>query len=262
MAEPQVEALLAALIPKVVEQVQTQVLQVIQQQQQQAPAMPPNADQEMAAGSEADSEAELPPPRWKDVLSTNLVQPQHAQSFVQLLQQPPPLPQIKKGISALPVYAGIPQNPPSRKHRLDSSFSTVQQKIEISLHLLTDFLEKNGGDAQLSGMQSFVHSAAYLRSAWEDCHQNRRKILAGEQFFKLEPRQDQTTARLFTPEEDKNIRIFRPFNRPKPPAFPQSSWHQGFHQNRSSSQGAPLRGRSRSRDKGKGKGKGRGKGHE
>ena len=55
---------------------------------------------------------------------------------------------------------------------------------------------------------SFLHTAAaFVRSAFEDIHQQRRGALAGARRHKLDVRPDDDNARLFSKEEDKILAL-------------------------------------------------------
>jgi len=54
-----------------------------------------------------------------------------------------------------------------------------------------------------------VLAAAMLRSAWEDINDTRRRSYAGNQSYKLEPRNNFDNPRLPSHEEEQNVRTGR-----------------------------------------------------
>jgi hypothetical protein len=113
------------------------------------------------------------------------------------------------------------------------------------MNLIVHWFESKDAD-------SLARAMAFLRSAWEDQNEARRRFAAGSRAFKLDPRKDVDSAKLFSPEEEKKLLVQRPGRRfcsdaGGAPVQASSSWSGSF---RSSS-----RGRSRSKGKGKGKGK-------
>ena len=54
-----------------------------------------------------------------------------------------------------------------------------------------------------------LNEAAYIRRRWEDIHQTRRVILAGRQKSKLDPRSDNSGARLLSKEEEARVAAAR-----------------------------------------------------
>jgi len=171
-----------------------------------------------------------------------------ARELCSVLASPPPFDKLKQVSKTLPRYTNIPNTPPPRpKHRLDSQLTIPQQKMEHAMHSLADFVETNN-------KQSLLHTAAWVRSAWEDLHQQRRATLAGKQSFKLEKRTDDNRARLLTQEEE--AKIVRPRPQPRPTRF----W--GDTSNSSRDQTTTQKFPERPRTPGKGKGKGKGKGNK
>jgi len=51
-----------------------------------------------------------------------------------------------------------------------------------------------------------VLPAAMLRSTWEDINDTRRRSYAGNQSYKLDPRNDLDNPRLLSPEEEQKVR--------------------------------------------------------
>jgi hypothetical protein len=186
---------------------------------------------------------------WGELLQGDAVTANRpeARELCSVMASPPPFDKLKSLVKTIPKYTLIPNTPPPRpKHRLDSSLTTPQQKMEHAMHTLVDFVETNE-------KQSLLHTAAMIRSAWEDLHQQRRQTLAGRQSFKLDKRSDDNRARLLTQEEES--KIVRPRPQPRPTRFwgdtSSSSKEQQFSQK--SFHDKP---RTPSRGKGRGKGKG------
>ena len=76
--------------------------------------------------------------------------------------------------------------------------------------------------------------AALIRSAWEDLHQNRKRLLAGKQTYLLKPRPDFDQARLFDKEEEEKLRKSREFwfrsaQTSKGTHPGKGNFHQGFN---------------------------------
>jgi hypothetical protein len=155
-----------------------------------------------------------------------------------LLQSPPPLDTVRGLEEKVPRYQGVPPTPPARKHRLDYQLFGIQRKIEGTMQMIVDYFER--GDRQ-----ALQFGAAWARSAWEDCHQARRQLLAGKGGI-LDRRPDDERPKLLSPEEEQKLRT------QQRQRFQQERGRQRFRsqqpQNRSNSR------------RGKGKGKGKGKG--
>ena len=109
------------------------------------------------------------------------------------------------------MYEKVPETPLPRKNRVDQNLFVAQRKLEQCMHRLVHYCES--GDRK-----SMVEGAAFCKSAWEDLQQQRRGLLAGKQSFRLEPRADNTKARLLTKEgEAKLFRTPRPTGRWRSP---------------------------------------------
>ena len=113
----------------------------------------------------------------------------HGVALVQLLGNPPPLEALKATGKTLTKYQEIPQTPPPRKHRLDSNLAIMQNKLEMAMQALVHSQETNE-------REPVAQAAAWIRSAWEDIHQQRRHLLAGRQSHKLDKRVDDTRRKL------------------------------------------------------------------
>lgn len=182
--------------------------------------------------------------KWNQVLGAALKRPTHpdAKYLSELLGSPPPLDSITKGKPQIDKWAGVPQTPKARRDPRDKKLWVAQDKLEMGLHLTVQF-------AETKDMTALAIASAYFRSSWEDLQQGRRQLIAGKQSRKLEPRADDTTPKLLSKEEEKQI--FKPrFN--QPPWKPQgqatsqpTNWYGWQNQNKW---------------KGPGKGKGKGKG--
>lgn len=195
---------------------------------------------------------------WEDVLGNQqaVATTATAKKFVGMLTNPPDLQSLKKIMGQVPLYQGVPETPGPRRNKVDSQLWSAQRKVELAMHLLTHYVE--GGD-----MTTIGSTAAFMRSAWQDLHENRRHYLAGRQSWKLDPRVDDKKPKLLSVEEEKKLR---------PPREGGAQEHQrGRTQWRASDWNGPSGGkgfgkpkwyqRPRSRSQGKGS-KGRGKGQK
>ena len=200
-----------------------------------------------AEGNEEDSEPE--DPSWGNILVPTSVEPSTpaAQFLCQVMSSPPPLDKLKASEKIMPCYAHIPLTPPPRKNRIDTQLYTGQKKLEHAMHMLTHHLET--GDREAIGI-----GAAWVRSAWEDMHQQRRTLYAGKQAFKLDHRADDTRPRLLSKEEEQKIQRQR---RPKPRARP--FWGESQSSNFRSNDPPPYRSKTPTTPRAKGRGKGKGK---
>ena len=139
-------------------------------------------------------------PSWGNILLPTAVEPSSpaAQFLCQVLSTPPPIDKLKASEKIMPCYAHIPQTPPPRKNRIDTQLYTGQKKLEHAMHMITHHIET--GDREAIGI-----GAAWIRSAWEDMHQQRRSLMAGKESFKLDPSADDTRPRLLSKEEEQKI---------------------------------------------------------
>ena len=97
-------------------------------------------------------------------------------------------------------------------------------------------------------------TAALVRSAWQDLHEQRRSLLAGGKGKNLlEKRPDDERTRLLTPQEEEKINKAH-----KPSAKAKKFWgrNDGPQQPRPPQHPGGFRGRTRSRSQNRGKGKG------
>jgi hypothetical protein len=268
--EPQLGQLLAAIQQLQVQQQQIQQTQVqqqnfIQQQMQQqalapTPAqqmqqqMPQQMAQEAADIEDEDTEMEDDNDAkmlWEKLLGSDLTDPttNAAQALVQSLQNPPPLGNLKSNKAKSTLYRGVPEAAPPRKHRVDFSLWQSQQKMEMVLHNLIELLET--GERNQIGV-----AAAWARSAWQDLHEQRRRLLAGGKGANfLERRPDEQKTRLLTPQEEEKIqRAKRPLAKAKN-AWGSNDGPKTFNPSTPTHR-ANFRGRPRSRSQPGGKGKG------
>ena len=180
---------------------------------------------------------------WGAVLHTPLleVHSNAGKSMVRLMQDPPPLETLRHTMKDSPKYKGMPTSAPPRRHKVDQKWAGVQKKMEDHMNVMLHFHETKD--------ETLIHVAeALVRSAWQDCQENRREFLAGKQSHHLEKRPDENKNKLLNPEEEKKIRNAntQEDKQQKPLFQNRQTWNRWS--------------RSRSRSPGKGKGKGNGKG--
>ena len=144
-----------------------------------------------------DNEPEL---QWSTVLQSNKVALQSpiGQQIGQMLVSPPPLQQLKQTQQAIRLYSGVPETPLATDSESDKWHFDAQVKVEAAMHLLLRSLEEDDKD-------HVIQAFAWLRSSWEDQLQIRRRSLAGEQSWKLDPRADDNKPRLVSLEEEKKL---------------------------------------------------------
>jgi len=116
----------------------------------------------------------------------------------------PPFGLVTQVINTTPRYHGVPQAPKPRRCQQDLPWSRLQKKLEVAMHKLMQIT--NAEDIVPQAFRdSLFQTAALIRSGWEDCHQERRKILAGEWSAILGPRKDDDRPRLLTNAETNAI---------------------------------------------------------
>ena len=143
------------------------------------------------------------------------------------------------------AIAGIPETPAPRRNFIDKSYWTPQHKIEMAMHSMVRYVETNE-------KQDLAKTGALMRSAWEDCNESRRKVLAGKGKSTLSKGADYTRPRLMsTDEEDKVRRAKAQGTRQTASNWRERDEAQSSNRQRSWSTG------SRGKGKGKCKGKGR-----
>lgn len=106
-------------------------------------------------------------------------------------------------------YQNIPLTPPQRQHRMDIALQQPQAKLELAMNALVHHVETDD-------KQALLHTAAWIRSAWEDLHQQRRHTLAGKLSYKLEKRTDDNRPKLLTAEEENKIAQTKARTQPRP----------------------------------------------
>ena len=178
---------------------------------------------------------------WQAVLPQNKVSPSLPSSCMlcSLLNQPPPLEMVRSLETGGTRYNQIPETPAPRRYGPDRQLYNIQKKLEDAMHAMVHMVETKEPE-------NIKYTAALVRSAWEDCHQSRRALLAGKERVKLDKRQDDTRARLLSKEEESKLTKGREQFQPRR-LFPQSPWPK-------------FRSNSQTREQGKGKGTGKGKG--
>ena len=189
---------------------------------------------------------------WSELLIQELAQPSkpEALELCHVLGFPPPFDSMKHLAKTQIKYSGIPATPSQRpQHRLDATLQMPQQKMELAMHSLTHYVETND-------KQALLHTAAWIRSAWEDLHQQRRHTLAGKQSYKLEKRADDNRPKLLSPEEESKIIITKPRQQPRPARY----WGDTTSGDQKRVNYASKYPPKNSGNPGKGKGKGKGKG--
>lgn len=221
-------------------------VQALRTEVQQLRAQPMQEDEGDVNGGEGDADLDLPD--WLDILPQNKKAPEKeaAVALVALVGPPPPLDALKLAGENQIKYQGVPVTPPARRHRMDTNFMLLQQKMENAMHALV-------GSQETENRQQVAEAAAWVRSAWQDIHEHRRRMLAGRQSWKLEKRPDDTRTRLLTKEEEEKIAKGK---RPQQPQARRQFWGETQHWN----QGNPSQSSNPFPKKGKGQGKGKGKG--
>ena len=138
---------------------------------------------------------------WGAILPNGAVAAEtpEGKTLVQLLASPPELDRIKCLLKDQVKYEGVPVTPPSRRDARDRSLFYAQCKTEAAMNKLVELLEKNN-------LQCTLEAAAILRSLQEDLLQQRRRLGAGKQCWKLDARPDSSAFRLYTKEEEKELK--------------------------------------------------------
>ena len=268
--ENQVQQLMQAVQQSTqLQQQQQQLLQQQQQQQQQLlqqlqqlqppPHPQPRAQLAPAGDAHIDSESSdqdepsVAAKSWDLVLKSQkmAVTSAHGKSLVSMLSDPPPLEKLKAAEHDAVHFLGVPETPGPRRNKIDFNLWQSQHKLEEAMHSLLNHFEQ--GDQKHLGL-----TAAWLRSAWQDLHEQRRVLLAGGRGKNLlEKRPDDVRARLLTPQEEEKISKAR-----KPPAKAKNLWgsNPGPNPPRPPQPPDGFRGRSHSRSRSQTRGSGNGKG--
>ena len=178
---------------------------------------------------------------WQQVLPNNKVPPSLPSSCMlcSLLHDPPPLEMVRTLETGGARYQQIPDTPAPRRFGPDRQWYNVQMKLENAMHAMVHTVETQEPE-------NIKYTAALIRSAWEDCQQNRRALLAGKERAKLDKRVDDNRPRLLSKEEESKMSRGREQFQPRK-LFPQAPWPK-------------FRSNSQQREQGKGKGTGKGKG--
>lgn len=184
-------------------------------------------------------------PDWESVFPSKLqdVTQQAAKDLVARLAKPPSQELLNGQLQQVARWRGVPHTAVPRQDARDRRLHALSAKVEAAMNLLVQ-LRENGNIAAVDA------AAGFLRSAFEDIHQERRALAAGGAANKLAPREDKAQGRLLTPEEEKEVRATRSKGKGK-----GKGWRTY------SSSGRGFRSRSRTRSPG-GKGKGKGKGKQ
>jgi len=95
----------------------------------------------------------------------------------------PPLSAINDIVKNHVPHTAVPQAAAPRRNRGDRQLHSLQSKIEVALSIMIESQE----DASAT---STVFAAAMLKRAWEDIKDTRRRSYAGNQSYKLDPRND------------------------------------------------------------------------
>jgi hypothetical protein len=138
---------------------------------------------------------------WSDVLRPQKTEAQSekARRLCRLFTTAPALQHLQASEGEIPSYSGVPETPTARWNDLaDSQLQVVQRKLELSLNLLVLHSDSDHPTALLG-------AAAWTRSAWQDLHEQRRRLLAGAESHKLQARKDDIKANLLTDEEKRKL---------------------------------------------------------
>ena len=156
------------------------------------------------------------------------------------------------------VYCGLPQTPPARgSDGQDKFLAGLQRKLGTAMAALVESAELKEGPTGRAHMAAL----GFLRSAFEDVHQERRARAAGYQRAVLEPRPDQVQASLFSAEEQAKLRSAgkQGSNKGNRRSRGRGGQRSFRAPGRSRSPSPAFRSRSRSRSGGSSSGKGKGK---
>ena len=208
-------------------------------------AVPNEVEMEQDDGDDGGDFEDLgSPSKWGAVLGSSLktVVCPAAVDFVSMLQWPPPLDAIRSLEGEMVRFEGVPKTPPARLNRVDRRLTTVQKKLENTLHLIIQSLECKDD-------KCLAQAGAMCRSAWEDVLQQRKQLIAGRQTSKLDQRSDDTRPRLLNKDEGQRLQ-----KQPNQARFQQSSRYIWGNATNQWGNNRPF-----NQPKGKGKCKGKGK---
>jgi len=148
-------------------------------------------DQDM---DDAWDEDEGEEPTWEDVLPTRGREARRdggGSAVAARLANPPP-PAINGIVKNHVPYTAVPQAAAPRRNRGDRQLHSFQRKIKVAFSPMIESQEDTSTNPT-------VLAAAMLRSAWEDINDTRRRSHAGNQRYKLDPRNDFDNPRLPSP---------------------------------------------------------------
>ena len=141
------------------------------------------------------SDTDMDGPDWSSYLmGAKQIPASYAdQTLSDLMGRPPALTLIYQTKAKLPLYEGVPSTPMAKQQQFkDKQLAAVQQKLESTMHLMVNAVEHP------EKQHEYLHTAAaFVRSAFEDIHQQRRSAIAGARRHKLEVRPDDDSARMF-----------------------------------------------------------------
>ena len=143
---------------------------------------------------------------WHTVLRPATQEPvtEQAINLISMLQAPPPLAQVHQTARTLERYNGVPTTPAARRRNVpDKKLWDIQNKLENAMHAFVASCEQ--------GKQAHMMKAiAFIRSAFQDVHEQRRHNLAKSQAWQLDKRPDDTQPTLLTKDEENEIRSTNP----------------------------------------------------
>ena len=124
---------------------------------------------------------------------------QEAKQMQELIIKAPPLALLKLSNEQVQGYTHVPETPPPRANARDRSLALTQKKVGNAMQLIIDAQEH-------SNLTAMGAALGFVRSAWEDLQQERRRLIAGGNSWRLQPTEDQSEARLLSEEEEKKIK--------------------------------------------------------
>ena len=147
-----------------------------------------------------DLEEEAQALSWEDVLEATeaTATTTEGQKLCQLLHSPPPLSMVS-GQEKPVRFSGLPKTVPPRKNMIDRQLWSAQWKLERVMQEMFQALEEDDKSKMLK-------AGAFARSAWEDLHQQRRRLMVGRQAGALDGRPDEDKPRLLSKEEEQKLR--------------------------------------------------------
>lgn len=194
---------------------------------------------------------------WADVLPNNAipVTTEWGQKLVRRLKHAPPLVELRDYSESIKHRVeGVPITPPARRNTIDRSWQEVGAKLELAMHAAVPAMD---GINDAATRATFEKVAMFIRSAWQDVHEARRRLLAGS--TPLDRRADAGGARLLTDAEEKRVRMDRKAaasKKNKPSKDKKGKKRRGDYYNG----GKQPKGKNPTGGKGKGKKRSKGKG--